>query len=339
MKMIFSRLVNAFARQAGQTSALLVIALPVLVGAGALATDVASYYYNAFQMQNAVDAAALSGAKYLPCQWATVASKNDATDEATTIAKADWLKTAELSGQPTFSYTGSGAAPACPGGGAYNDTIKMTVTRNVPFYFGRVVGLNQGTVNVSATAKVSSLGGGPSSDFFPIGIQSCDGSGDPKCPYHLGEDIGTLAGTSQAGGGGWPVTPGNWGPVQLPSSTVSVGSSLTARTGAGNCTGCEKPLAQQLINDYNNGVANYPSDSVTSITPGDPRVVIVPIVNWNGCTGACSLTVLGFASIWINSVNADGTTVNASFVSYTVNGSSSSGGTEDVGTSTPKLTS
>lgn len=317
MKTKTHRIFRKRSPQSGQAAALMLswFALVVLLGAGAFGTDLASYYWNAFQLQNAADAAVLSGAKFLPC------NSSQATTTAQNIAKADGATSSEVSGQPTYS-----GSTACAPSNGFN-TITMTLTRSVPFYFGRVVGVNHGTVSVSATAQVQGVNG--VNNPTPIGLQYSAG-------YTLGETPFALAGY----GSPWGNSPGNWGPVTYNGTTVTVGETISSRPGNGNCQGCEQQLAQQLINDYNNGISNYPSDYVNSsgasISPGNPRLVVVPLVNWSTCTGNCSLTVLGFANLWITGVS--GSTVNVTFVSYVDSGEITGGSSgSDIGAIGVKL--
>jgi hypothetical protein len=39
---------------------------------------------------------------------------------------------------------------------------------------------------------------------------------------------------------------------------------------------------------------------------------VVPVVDWTGCNGRCSVPIVGFAAIWIN--GASGTDINAVFI-------------------------
>src|SRR5438445_4971484 len=106
----------------GQILIVIALLLPVLLGATALAVDIAVFYYQWGQLQNAADAAALAGVMYLPQD--TTKAKNTAI----TYAQQNGMLASEI-GTPTF------------GGG--NQTLSITLTRNVPFYFGKVLGLTQ----------------------------------------------------------------------------------------------------------------------------------------------------------------------------------------------------
>src|ERR1700722_1996066 len=61
-------------RGRAQVLAILVIALPVMLGTIGLATDVGNYFFNYVKLQTAADASVLSGAKYLPDQPCTAIS-------------------------------------------------------------------------------------------------------------------------------------------------------------------------------------------------------------------------------------------------------------------------
>jgi hypothetical protein len=349
MKTRFPRIFRARNLQSGQAAGLMLSAftLTVLLGASAFGTDLASYYYNAFILQNAVDASVLSGAKYLPCQ-SSGGGTNNSTSVATTIGTADWLRSSELSGQPTFSNTGT--APTCQGGGSGYNTIQMTATRTVPFYFGRAVGVNQGTVSVCAKAEVGGVSGINHPNLW-VGLQDC-GSSYSTCttPYHVGEP---MALTDGHGANGWPDASGDWGPL-TPTQSLSLGQTVTGNPGNGNqgngnqCGNqCEANKAQALI-DAAMSNSTYSSDTATNFVAGDPRLVVVPLVDWSGCTSggrSCTLTILGFAQVFITAVTRGGNSdsIQATFVADGVPGTFSSSvqctgpGAQDVGACGIKL--
>jgi Putative Flp pilus-assembly TadE/G-like len=351
----------------GQITALLVVGsvgiLTVMVGAAALVTDMGNYYYNAFRLQSAVDAAVMSGAHSLPCPTSGAAST------ATSIAQADGVT--EAISQTCPAQPGTNAASLCLSGtmtctsGSGNNTITMAVKRAVPFYFGRAVGVNQGLVSVSATAQVGGACSIVSPNFW-VAQQAC-GPSYASCPtaYYVGE---TLSLTGGQGSGSWPDASGDWGSVRPPAgNTVSIGQNLTPEPGNGNGSGvstcgekCILNSAQSLI-DAANSSSTYSGDTALNHSPSDPRAVAIPLVDWSTCSGggsSCSLSVVGFAEIWINCVIPESGTrpacasssdpagsINATFITQAVNGQFCTtvqcvgAGAQDVGTCTVKLTS
>jgi Flp pilus assembly protein TadG len=124
---------NCFKRRPrGQTAVLFTIALVALLGGVALCTDVLVMYSNWESMQKAADAAALAGANSLPVDpaGAIIAAQSYATRNGLTSSEV---------GTPTVSPD--------------DQEITVTASRAVPYYFGRVLGLNNQLVQVSATAS------------------------------------------------------------------------------------------------------------------------------------------------------------------------------------------
>ena len=121
------------------------------------------------------------------------------------------------------------------------------------------------------------------------------------------------------GNGPWPDAPGNWGLVDLCGQRtgggsairtaladgyygeLSIGNTLTSFPGVK--TG---PVNQGLasLTDRTNAAPSSPSD----FDPSDPRSVIVPLVNFAGCTGQCSLPITGFMAFYITSVSGGAVT-------------------------------
>ncbi len=277
----------------GQTIVMLTLLIPILLGAVALGADVAVFYYNWAELQRAADSAALAGGSYLP--------------RDTTNATSTAIKYAGLNGVP------SGQVTSVSFGGA-NTTITVKVQRTVPYMFARVIGLVSNPVRAAATATVSTAGS--ATGAVPIGLNS-------NTPYSKGQAIAMHSGR---------VAPGDWDGVALGcngancyrdnltngySGVVTVGDMLTSEPGA-----TVGPTTQGINARIQNGLAFDSTASATNFKTGDPRAVIVPVVNWNGCTGSCTVPVVTFAAVWINSVN--GTTINATFISYVAAGSTSS---------------
>src|SRR5258708_19869761 len=73
----------------GQAMFIVIIALPVIVGALTLVMDVGNLYYNQVSMQVAVDSGVLSGALYLPSYPAQAVSLADDYAERNGIKASD----------------------------------------------------------------------------------------------------------------------------------------------------------------------------------------------------------------------------------------------------------
>jgi Flp pilus assembly protein TadG len=277
----------------GQTVVMLTLLIPILLGAVALGADVAVFYYNWGRLQRAADAAALAGGSFLP---------RDTTSATSTAIKYAGLNGVS-SGQVTSVSFGSG-----------NTTITVKVQRTVPYMFARVLGLVSNPVRASATAAVTTAGS--ATGAMPIGLNS-------NTPYSKGQAIAMHSGR---------VAPGDWDGLALGcsgascyqnnltngySGTITVGDMLTSEPGA-----TVGPTDKGINARIQNGLAFDSTASATNFQTGDPRAVIVPVVSWNGCTGNCTVPVVTFAAVWINSVS--GKTINATFIAYVSAGSTSS---------------
>src|SRR6267378_5913033 len=115
----------------GQMLVILTILIPVLLGVVAMAVDISTFDWTWSRMQSAADAAALAGASNLPT------SPSRAISTASAYAVTDGMLAGEVS---------------TPIVAADNLSISITLTRSVPYYFGRVLGLTASPVVVTATA-------------------------------------------------------------------------------------------------------------------------------------------------------------------------------------------
>src|ERR1700722_18455536 len=115
----------------GQVAPLVAGAIVVLVGAIALGTDIAVHYYNWVQLQKAADSGVLAGANSLP----------DNPTQAISVAK----QFAQLNGVTAAEIASTTVTPD-------NLSISMHVQRTVPYYFARVLGLNNVAMAAAATA-------------------------------------------------------------------------------------------------------------------------------------------------------------------------------------------
>jgi Flp pilus assembly protein TadG len=223
-------------REWGQTIALMAIALPAVLGASGLAVDVGNYYYNDHKYQSALDAAVLSGAQCLPT--GSACGGTSPSTVAMNYATANGISSPPT---PVLSCT----SPTCA---APNyDTITMNMTKTVPFYFARVVGVPQGTLNLTASAlggaittdtppasqqAGSGCGGGKSSPLVPIGVQ-CDHTNPAGCAHSCGFSPGGSCSLTQiddsnfgsgryagSSSGNWDcLALGGWGSYNLQQNT------------------------------------------------------------------------------------------------------------------------
>ncbi|HYL60071.1 MAG TPA: hypothetical protein VEU51_14465, partial [Candidatus Acidoferrales bacterium] len=134
--------------------------------------------------------------------------------------------------------------------------------------------------------------------------------------------------------------PGNWGNVTL-CGGGNGGSGL--RTQIADGYGGSMSALQTLQTDpgakvgpVNQGFADLlaaSSDNYASWVPGDkdPRAVVVPLVDFAGCNGQCTVTVKGFMSFYIDSYN--GGAITGHFISMVEQNSVKVVATTDAGLS------
>ena len=140
--------------QKGSVLVLIALAMVAILGIAALAVDAGALYLERRELQNAVDAAALAGAKELPM------SESLAVDKAKEYALLNGILVDELD-NPVVSED-------------LRD-VTVTATKNVPFYLARALNVlssdnrfNDTDISATATASVGPYAGGQG--VLPFGI-------------------------------------------------------------------------------------------------------------------------------------------------------------------------
>jgi hypothetical protein len=309
-----------FGRSRGQVAVIYAGLAAVLLGAAALGSDVAVMYMNWQQVQKAADAAALAGANFQSgISWAgtpdpsCTGQPDDASKAACTTAVKNGMSASNVTiTEPTTS------------------TIKVVATQsNLPYFFGKALGLS--TYDVSATAVAQAPGniGTVTLGMFPVGLQCTSPcsqlSLDPgQSGFTPGQKI--PFGEKFVGG----LAPGNWQFLALggtgdstlgtnidngATGSYKIGDTISSEPGnKGNSnpvkTGWNDRMSRcNSINEPCSVAAANP----TNIPIGDPCLVVVPAVDYHGCTGSCSMTIEGFALIYLDSTSTT-TQINGCFV-------------------------
>jgi Flp pilus assembly protein TadG len=282
--------VSARIARRGQILVMLTILIPVLLGVVAMGVDITVFYWTWAEMHAAADAAVLAGSASLPD------SPSLASAAAIAYAKSNGMIASEI------------AAPIVAGDKL---SISITLTRVVPYYFGRVLGLTNSPVSVSATASLFTTGA--ASGALPIGLAV-------QTTYAFGQSITLHEG--QVGAGNWDALAlGGTGGANFSNNlangypgTVNVGDMVSSETGVK--TG---PLSQGINTRVSNGINTDPGGTWSDHTLTDPRVVIAPVVDWTGCNGRCTVPVKGFAALWVT--GASGSDLNVVFIGAVAQGS------------------
>lgn len=118
--------------QRGSAIVILALCLPVLLGLAALVVDIGFLYLNKTQLANSADAAALAGAKELPKD--PIEAINIAEEYALTNGKPTDITDTTIS--------------------ADNKTIYVEISRDVKLFFAPILSINSSTVTAKAAAQV-----------------------------------------------------------------------------------------------------------------------------------------------------------------------------------------
>ena len=296
----------------GQIMVILALAAVGLIGIAALGIDVFYIYWNKNKLQGGTDAAALAGATYFnnvtftgknaACLYAT-----DAQNAACTYALNNGILLSELTGVVTNSG---------------NQSMTVSARRTISALFARVVGIQNFTVTATSVAVLQGLAS--ASNIAPIGL-------DSTTTYTYGQALTLHKGNCGAGcWGGLSMQSASNGSIGANafrqnlgsgcSCTVKVGDILTIEPGA-----TVGPIGQGVSARVAAGNASDSTGTWSTHTLSDARVTVVPVVNWSGCVGSCSVPVTGFAEVWISSTT--GADINAVFIRQVAEGTPGTGGT------------
>jgi Flp pilus assembly protein TadG len=288
-------------RQRGSVTVLMVIALAAIAMMAALALDGGHMLLNKTRLQNAVDAAALSGAKTLSqvtgstslASATRTAALNTLTLNANATGNSE-LATAIGGSAGTFAVVelaNSVYGPFSYPGPANATYVRVTVSsyRLTGFFWSFVQALGTAGLGNKVVAAMATAGPSPTSPCDLAPLMVC---GDPTkyspstgvfWGYHFGDlqDLKTGSGTTSA------IGPGNFQLLDFGSggSTVrqdlagggsvcrSVGQNVT--TAPGNKVGPTSQGLNTRFGQYNGPVnaAQYPPDLIVSYS--------TPVISWN----------------------------------------------------------
>jgi hypothetical protein len=306
----------------GQALFIVILALPVIVGALTLVMDVGNLYYNQVSMQVAADSGVLAGALYLPSY------PSQAVSVAQDYAQRNGIKAGEI-----VSCTVS----------PDNKTVLITTSRNLPCFFCRVLG--EGTAHADTAPSTETTSGtgikvGASALIVPIKAAT----GVVPIGLNSGTDLnfGNVVQLKQG-----QVGPGNWSPLALGGTgadnyrtnvqngypgSISVGDSLQTETG--NMVGPTNQAFQDRISRGNN---QFSTGTFQNHDLNDPRVMLIPIVDFSNINGSSQVPMKGFAMMWIVSVSGQGT-ITCYFIQQSVpNAQPDPTSTASTGATTPIL--
>jgi hypothetical protein len=355
----------------GQMAVVMTFAMATLLGAMALGTDVALMYFNWMQLQKGADAAALAGAFYLippnskfplnpvaaGCSNAQAVNQTAPDDVARAACTYAFNNNMAIDAADFKIYEPGLNLPAA----APTPNVQVWVNRpNLPYMFGKVIGLSTYTVSAKATALDEYVGtySGP---MFPL-VFDCAGT----CPG-LGSVSSGLAETFGTKFLGALDVPGNWQFLDpgvpggdalgnaigggLSMGDMSIGSDVTTKTGVTSgpvtagwaqrmtqhnslCTAGS--LAGENCADPSTNCDNAKAGLV--IPSNDPLLVTIPVADVSACTGSCTVPITGFAQVYLYSLAKSGSsyTISGCFVQQTdPNGGGGVAGAPNLGAIAP----
>jgi len=292
----------------------MVLGLAALLGAVALTLDIGMAYHERRGLQNAVDAAALAGAIELPSSASLAETKARAWAAKNGITDKDGLTV-------TISNT------YIP-----NDTITVSVSRHVPYYFSALLGIKGGNVPATGRARVGSPAG--MNRFVPLAVQQTTFAGlSPgaaatlKYDSHDATKGNSLAlafpGSSGANDFRHDIYNGSTQTLCV-SGQEYPGCSSTTSTEPGGMTGPTKQGIDDLVRDTSAACDTYaevfkpdPGNTANvsinaSCNPFPPnnvttskRIIIIPVID-QLCSGRCDVRIVRFALFFVDGIHCNG---------------------------------
>lgn len=294
----------------GSVTILVAVTVVALLGFAALGTDVGRLFLARQHVGAVADAAAISGAQYLP------QDRDGAVAAVQTYLQKNGVDPTSVTIQMNDT----------------EQTLTVTVVQKVTYTFARIFGVAGGHVEAQAVARTAPVTG--SRTVVPLGVVRQD--------WNLGDPVVLKA----SPGTGGTLSPGNYGALSLGGTGASnyeqnleygytgwvrVGDYVTTETG--NMAG---PTDRAL--QYRIGLD--PFATYGSVTKGSSRIMILPVLDTFQVNGRGEVKVVGLAAFFLDSVGGQGNesgTVRGRFLRYIVQGESDGTGA-DFATYTIKLT-
>lgn len=293
-----------------------VFLITAICATAALAVDVGNYMSHRRSLQNSADAIALAASLDLP----------DADDAQ--AAADDWAGNNGIDLDDLTVTITQQSLPDTP-----NPIVEVEIEADHSFSFARVVGIDQGTITVSAAAIKTSPGGGNGMMPWSV-LEAVKNLADPGDSLVLKYDSNN-------------VSNGNFGALRLDGNganvyrtTIKYGSESTycavsatdcddpsvVQTEPGNMVGGTRTGTDYRINNTSSGCDTWEEvvidngDGTHGLTPacnpftagGDPdslRVIVIPVID-SLCNGACNVTITEFALFFLEGYGSGGCTGN-----------------------------
>ncbi len=342
------------AQQRGAILPLVVIMLTALLGVAALTVDIGLLAIAAQQAQDVADAAALGAVAEVPdytSARATASSLVDANNESGAAFEATC---SSANGDIAF-WAPHEVIPDYGALGSSTYGVRVTVHIPVEYVFAPVLGLTGATVTRSSTALRVRAGAAP---IVPMWM-SYEPPLDPAVDYGVEREMLMASDPSAAnipGSFGWlePLSGSSdfldllcghdLTPAEVEANQVVAGDVLTAYTGL---TVGQWRAALDHANDSTARLQRatdpegpWAGDTFEDFHTDNPRLVIVPMVEYVGGTGSGAQFVIhDFAAFWFESVNSQTPpyAITGRFIKYQLPGTGEGLGPEGTRIWTAKL--
>jgi len=251
-------------RERGQGLILAVLGMAVFLGFVAMAVDVGLFLNERRELQNSADAAALAGAAYLPD--AAVATQNAQTWAAKNFNDGnEVVQSIQVS---TYRIA--------------NDRITVTVQREIPFVFGKALGLISDTMQATATAGRVPVSASCISPWAVKGVVN-----DASAGFGLNP---TALYVFQLSSSGWN-TPGNFGALAVyGSGTSDYRESVEGNCGLVNACGSSSPYVQEgqtlACSTQTGSLGNNTNEALSERYPSSTWATCDVLADANGYTNA-----------------------------------------------------
>lgn len=290
----------------GAAAVIVAVLAVALIGMVALVVDLGAVYQAHASVQNAADAAALSGAISL-------------TPKPGYVAPGSLAGTARAAALSTSRMNARGA-PVAKAVSTFvsHDTIEVDVTDEVDLLFAPILGLRSWGVQASASAVVKTpagAGSGPLPPAMPFGILESEAQGLSFGQELVLKDGG--GGNSQCGNFGLLSPNGGNAPKDIAGIITAGGTAMRVGQTMSSMTGNKVgPIARAAKARCTSGasfesVVGAPDQNgMSRFEPGgesNDRIVVIPVIKGNSWpTGSGSVQVSGFMFFFVTNINETG---------------------------------
>jgi hypothetical protein len=294
-----------------------VVALMITFG---VEMDSGRLYTSRHKDQVIADACAMAALTKLP--------NRPAADTAIGLVQTSYNRSYNPRYSTTVTYTTNGQG--------LTTGVTVQVSENVPMFIPGLMG-NIATRRSAATAAGDVYQpSGFLQGVVPLGLQYNDPNFIPPTPPNQSGSTLVSLKLGSSGTNNQAAPPGNFYGLAFPGSNagasqwdeyVKLGYNQRIQVGdaydtePGNMVG---PTNQAIVTDLNSrfnrqsGSPLYANDTWQTFHSGDPRVIIIPLVDWVGQSGGRKpIEIKSFAAFWVESIN--GGQMTGRFIRYTLN--------------------